>query len=555
MKDQVDALVQRGIRATLINSTLDPAEQRARILEVEAGRYELVYVAPERFRSRRFVEAMGKVRPALLAVDEAHCISEWGHDFRPDYARIGHARRQLGSPACIALTATATDLVRRDIADQLDLRDPSLFVTGFDRPNLSLLGRLGRSRGRQARRRGPGARPQPRPGDHLRLDQEGVRDGRPAPAARAPPRGRRLPRRPDPRGAHPGPGAVHGGRGGRGRRHQRLRHGGGQGRYPLGDPLQPAGHPGGLLPGGRPRRPRRPARRVPTPVRLRRQQAPGDLHRERVPPHVDGLPRVRLPPRPGRRPDRDDAGRDPRGGRHRPPRVGRRHGAEDPRRGRGDREVPAPREHGDRPDQRRGGRARPGRPAQPAGARPADRPARPGGAGQPPLLRAGLLPPRRLRRRPGPRPPRAEPGFEGAGRRAAGRLRPAVPRQRRAGDRPLEAAARPVHRLRRAGEAQEARVRQARTDDQVCPVEPMPPRVHPGLLRRHRRGSPALRPVRQLRAVGRRLLGDDDRHPRRAGGHPEGRSPGSPAPRGGSARRPWRRCSRARARRRWTAGA
>src|SRR5580704_11204889 len=137
MKDQVDVLVERGVRATLLNSTLDPAEQRTRILEIEAGHYDLVYVAPERFRSPRFVAAMAKVRPALLAVDEAHCISEWGHDFRPDYARIGLARRQVGSPPCIALTATATDIVRRDIADQLDLRDHAQFVTGFDRPNLS----------------------------------------------------------------------------------------------------------------------------------------------------------------------------------------------------------------------------------------------------------------------------------------------------------------------------------------------------------------------------------------------------------------------------------
>ncbi|MBX6314081.1 MAG: ATP-dependent DNA helicase RecQ, partial [Isosphaeraceae bacterium] len=136
MKDQVDALVGRGIRATLINSTLDPAEQRARLIEIEAGRYDLVYVAPERFRSGRFVEAMARIKPALLAIDEAHCISEWGHDFRPDYARLGHARRALGMPPCIALTATATDLVRRDIADQLDLREPAQFVTGFDRPNL-----------------------------------------------------------------------------------------------------------------------------------------------------------------------------------------------------------------------------------------------------------------------------------------------------------------------------------------------------------------------------------------------------------------------------------
>jgi ATP-dependent DNA helicase RecQ len=136
MKDQVDALTARGIRATLINSTLDPAEQYARIAEIELGRYDLVYVAPERFRSGRFVEAMYRVKPALLAVDEAHCISEWGHDFRPDYARIGTARRALGMPPCIALTATATDLVRRDIAEKLVLRDPAQFVTGFDRPNL-----------------------------------------------------------------------------------------------------------------------------------------------------------------------------------------------------------------------------------------------------------------------------------------------------------------------------------------------------------------------------------------------------------------------------------
>src|SRR4051794_8591105 len=137
MKDQVDALIQRGIRATLLNSSLDPAEQRARLHEIEAGQYDLVYVAPERFRSVRFLEAMARVRPALLAVDEAHCISEWGHDFRPDYARIGLARKRLGSPPCIALTATATDLVRRDIAEQLDLLDPAFFVTGFDRPNLT----------------------------------------------------------------------------------------------------------------------------------------------------------------------------------------------------------------------------------------------------------------------------------------------------------------------------------------------------------------------------------------------------------------------------------
>jgi ATP-dependent DNA helicase RecQ len=136
MKDQVDALKERGHSATLINSTLDPAEQKARMLEVEAGKYRLLYVAPERFRSPRFLALMARIRPSLMAVDEAHCISEWGHDFRPDYTRLGLARRKLGSPPCVALTATATDAVRRDICDQLELRDPELFITGFDRPNL-----------------------------------------------------------------------------------------------------------------------------------------------------------------------------------------------------------------------------------------------------------------------------------------------------------------------------------------------------------------------------------------------------------------------------------
>ncbi len=136
MKDQVDALTQRGLRATLLNSTLDPSEQARRTAEIEAGLYDLVYVAPERFRSGRFTAMLQRLRPALLAIDEAHCISQWGHDFRPDYARLGEVRRRIGSPPCIALTATATDVVQRDVAEQLDLRDPRSFVTGFDRPNL-----------------------------------------------------------------------------------------------------------------------------------------------------------------------------------------------------------------------------------------------------------------------------------------------------------------------------------------------------------------------------------------------------------------------------------
>ncbi len=136
MKDQVDGLLARGLPATFINSTLAPDEQAARLAQMAAGEYKLVYVVPERFRSSRFVEAALASRVRLLAVDEAHCVSEWGHDFRPDYARLGRFRAQLGNPPTIALTATATDAVRRDIVELLNLHEPEVFITGFARPNL-----------------------------------------------------------------------------------------------------------------------------------------------------------------------------------------------------------------------------------------------------------------------------------------------------------------------------------------------------------------------------------------------------------------------------------
>jgi len=136
MKDQVDQLQSLGLPVTFINSTLAVSEQYARLDNMAAGRYRLVYVVPERFRSSRFLEAVRAVGVKLLAVDEAHCISEWGHDFRPDYSRLGVFRRQFGNPTTIALTATATDAVRRDIVEQLNLRDPRTFITGFARPNL-----------------------------------------------------------------------------------------------------------------------------------------------------------------------------------------------------------------------------------------------------------------------------------------------------------------------------------------------------------------------------------------------------------------------------------
>ncbi len=136
MKDQVDQLHALGLPVSFINSTLSPAEQFERLDRMAAGEFRLVYVVPERFRSGRFLEAVRAVGIQLLAIDEAHCISEWGHDFRPDYARLGYFRHLLGNPTTIALTATATDRVRRDIIDQLALREPKTFITGFERPNL-----------------------------------------------------------------------------------------------------------------------------------------------------------------------------------------------------------------------------------------------------------------------------------------------------------------------------------------------------------------------------------------------------------------------------------
>ncbi|MGO8970070.1 MAG: RecQ family ATP-dependent DNA helicase [Myxococcaceae bacterium] len=138
MKDQVEQLEARGIAATVINSTLSEAERAERIRRMRAGAYRLVYVAPERFRSNHFVEALQATGVALLAVDEAHCISQWGHDFRPDYALLGQVRKKLRPPRTVALTATATPEVREDIVRSLLLKDPAVFVAGFDRPNLFL---------------------------------------------------------------------------------------------------------------------------------------------------------------------------------------------------------------------------------------------------------------------------------------------------------------------------------------------------------------------------------------------------------------------------------
>lgn len=138
MKDQVDALTARGVSACALTSAATPEEQRDILDGIRAGMFTLVYVAPERFRSPRFIDALrsNAANIALVAIDEAHCISEWGHDFRPDYRRLGEVLQELKPPRLAAFTATATPEVRDDIAAQLRLTDAAFHVRGFDRPNL-----------------------------------------------------------------------------------------------------------------------------------------------------------------------------------------------------------------------------------------------------------------------------------------------------------------------------------------------------------------------------------------------------------------------------------
>jgi len=139
MQDQVQKLVARGLPAALLNSQLSSAEQ-SRVLErVQRGKIKILFVAPERFKSPRFVRTLQKVEVGLFAVDEAHCISQWGHDFRPDYRRLDQGIALCGRPPVVAVTATATAQVRDDIASLLDLGpDRLVLVRGFDRPNLHL---------------------------------------------------------------------------------------------------------------------------------------------------------------------------------------------------------------------------------------------------------------------------------------------------------------------------------------------------------------------------------------------------------------------------------
>ena len=136
MKDQVDALRASGVAAAAVNSSISPEEQARTMHEAANGSLRLLYVAPERFGNGAFMAALRGLHVALLAVDEAHCISQWGHDFRPSYRDLGGVRPRIGNPPIVALTATADPRVRADVLERLGLREPVVHVAGFDRPNL-----------------------------------------------------------------------------------------------------------------------------------------------------------------------------------------------------------------------------------------------------------------------------------------------------------------------------------------------------------------------------------------------------------------------------------
>lgn len=137
MKDQVDALIANGVRATCLNSSLTSAEVGRVFQQMDAGTLDLLYVAPERLMMPEFLARLGSLKLSLFAIDEAHCISQWGHDFRPEYTRLGRLRPLFPAVPIVAMTATADPETRLDILGQLGLADATVFVAGFDRPNIT----------------------------------------------------------------------------------------------------------------------------------------------------------------------------------------------------------------------------------------------------------------------------------------------------------------------------------------------------------------------------------------------------------------------------------
>ena len=146
MKDQVEGLSANGIPAAYINSTLMPEQIRNVENALLAGYVKLLYVSPEKLVSQGFQPLLKRLKINLFAIDEAHCISSWGHDFRPEYTQLRFLKEQFPDVPLIALTATADKLTRKDISEQLQMRDPAIFIASFDRPNISLQVRPGQKR-------------------------------------------------------------------------------------------------------------------------------------------------------------------------------------------------------------------------------------------------------------------------------------------------------------------------------------------------------------------------------------------------------------------------
>ncbi len=136
MKDQQDKLAEQGVDAMAMHSHLSTAETRETERQVGEGEGKILYLTPERFKDRDFFERLLSRTVSLFVIDEAHCVSQWGHDFRPDYLVLGAIAQRLGRPPILASTATATAEVRADIVRQLGMKDPHITITGFARPNL-----------------------------------------------------------------------------------------------------------------------------------------------------------------------------------------------------------------------------------------------------------------------------------------------------------------------------------------------------------------------------------------------------------------------------------
>src|SRR5687767_2216849 len=136
MKDQVDRLISRGVAAAFLNSSLDASDQRRVSAGISRNEYKLIFVAPERFANEAFYRLLTSARVKSFAIDEAHCISHWGHDFRNDYRQLGQLKQRFPNASVHAFTATATPRVREDIVAQLGLHDPTVLVGDFFRPNL-----------------------------------------------------------------------------------------------------------------------------------------------------------------------------------------------------------------------------------------------------------------------------------------------------------------------------------------------------------------------------------------------------------------------------------